>query len=239
MIYSWCYNDVVVVTPESQQPRIHTVKAKINRTLIPLFGAPFGGKQTLLDAIVDMFKVRIIGVGDICREHITQKSSIAQAALEYMEKNGTTLWPTNMLFMAINDWLMRNLTDEDEVLIGDGVLRKEDQVPEIVNLCRVNGVNRIYAVHVHTPDEECIRRSNSNLRPTRIGDLPIEDRLRDYHEHSMPALQRLLESKLKLSETIDDLVRAEYTVVRGHKMLEDAPRFASALATILGMKAIE
>lgn len=235
MIYSWRYNDVVVVTPENRQPRSHTVKK--NRTLIPLFGAPFGGKQTLLDAIVDMFKVRIIGVGDICREHITQNSSIAQAALEYMEKNGTTLWPTNMLFMAINDWLMRNLTDEDQVLIGDGVLRKEDQVPEIVNLCKGNGVNRIYAVHVHTPDEECVRRSG--LRPPRVGDLPIAERLRDYHEHSMPALQRLLESKLMLSETMDDLVRAEYTVVRGHKMLEDAPRFAGALATILGVKPIK
>ena len=173
-----------------------------------------------------MFKMRVMGVGNICRSHIKKKTSLAQSAQAWMHAHASTLWPTTMVFSALNQWLDKNFAaDEDEILLGDGLLRSLDQVEAIIKLCRERGITSIVIVEIETSEKELFGREAS--REKRVGDLPLAERLQDHHDHGVPALREMLAQRA---------VPVQHFIVSGETMLKDATAFARSIGTIYKMK---
>lgn len=121
---------------------------------------------------------------------------------------------------------MSQVADTDEFIIGDGLLRIVDQVDEIRTLCANFGIRDIVVIQIRTDDEECIKREKG--REPRPGDVPVVERLNDFHTHSVPALYAMTSQK-----------GVAHYIISGNSMELDASRFAGGLAAILGMKPIE
>lgn len=197
-----------------------------HKKLFIFFGAPFSGKDTLLKKIKRMYETQVMGVGDICRSHISRKTPLAESAQQWMGEHGSTLWPTATLFSALGQWLRENLVAEDnKFLIGDGLLRHPDQVDYIIELCRIHGFSSIVIIEIETPESDLYSREKE--RPRRPGDHPLPDRLRDHKELEVPALRAMLKQ---------DAIPVQHLVVSGAAMLADRTPFARSIGTLYKMK---
>lgn len=153
-----------------------------------IFGPPSGGKGTLLEKIITTFKITAIGCGDICRAEKKKNSVLYREAQEHMRITRSTLWPTEPLMKASEPHYF-DATEQGSV-IWDGFLRHVDQVPHLIRLASHTDQG-VVLIDVQTPDDVCVNRA---LERKRLDDVDIHERLRDFHDYSVPARNELLKS---------------------------------------------
>jgi adenylate kinase family enzyme len=153
-------------------------------------GPPCGGKGTLLEQVSEMFVVQKISCGDICREEKQNQTLNWLIAEAYMKESGISLWPTAPLMNALRDKLVKLIENPaGGPIFLDGFPRVSDQVESLVKIVQDHGIEGVMVVDVETPDEVCIRRAESRMRPD---DKDIRNRLDDYHAFTVPAVNKLM-----------------------------------------------
>lgn len=190
---------------------------------IPL-GLPKSGKGTLLEQFKAISSVPIIGVGDVCREEISQKTERAMSAQRHMAQKQTTLWPTTELFLAFGDRFAQH--GDSQHVFADGLLRKVDQVPRIHDLAREYSFTRLGLIHINTSAKDCMTRPK---RPGRVDEEEEElfRRIGDFEKETLPALYDML---CNYPDFVDLIT------VNGSHMLRDAPRYAKSICDLYGIQ---
>ncbi len=187
----------------------------LERILFILFGRPNGGKGSFIDQIREMLRVSAVGAGDLCRKEKEKDSELWKKAHDWMTTNRSTLWPTEMLWEAVVPWFKENAPSTQHVF-ADGILRKADQVPAIINLYREYEFRRLVLIEVRTSPEECADRAAFRKR---ADDGDIHKRLADYEIETVPAIHQLMCSDLCIDKLTLD----------GSNMRSDKARYAQAL----------
>ncbi len=152
------------------------------------FGRPNSGKGSLMEQIKETLSVGAVGAGDLCRSEKEKNSELWDKALRWMKDKRSTLWPTEMLWEAVEPWFEENALKHKHVFT-DGILRKMDQVPRIIKLYRDYGFNKLVLIEVRTPSEECADRAATRRRED---DGDIHQRLADYEIETVPATHSLM-----------------------------------------------
>lgn len=94
------------------------------RPLFSFFGPPGAGKGTLAHLLVQRCKYRMLSSGNLCREHIAQKTPLGMQ-LDYYLTQGQLI-PPSLITELIASWLLLQSTGDKTPIILDGYPRAQE-----------------------------------------------------------------------------------------------------------------
>jgi len=119
-----------------------------------LLGAPGAGKGTQALILAEKYNIPHISTGDIFRSNIKNGTELGKKAKEYIDKGA--LVPDEVTIGIVKDRLQQ--PDCSNGFILDGFPRTIPQADYLEEALASMGVSIDYAVDIHVPDEEIIKR---------------------------------------------------------------------------------
>jgi len=190
-----------------------------------ILGAPGAGKGTQVARMMKTLPIDSIGVGDLLRQEIRQKSELGKTAENYMKKG--MLLPDQVILNLVEpqmvswknrDWILDGFprTRSQCVLLDQSLLqRSTDEINLVVNLDVSDDVilNRIENRWIHAPSGRVYNTTFSPpLRPgvddttgeplTKRPDDTAEVfkiRLDDYHRQNLPILDHYSQQTVNIA----------------------------------------
>ncbi len=151
-----------------------------------LFGPPGAGKGTQADFIIEKFKLIHISTGDLLRSQIAAETTLGVEAKSYMDKG--FLAPDSIVIGMIKSILKEN--KEAKGFIFDGFPRTVEQAKALDLILNENETPVSGMLCLEVENEELINRLLTRGKTSGRSDDQdvsiIENRIRVYHEKTMP-----------------------------------------------------
>ncbi|MBI4139233.1 nucleoside monophosphate kinase [Candidatus Uhrbacteria bacterium] len=120
-----------------------------------LFGPQGCGKGTQGQLLADRFDVPLIGVGDLFRAEISERSSLGRVAKKYVETG--SLAPDDLTNAIVANQMKR--LDLARGFVLDGYPRNVEQAIHLDRIAKIS-----LAIHIKISDAEAIRRLTGRLQ---------------------------------------------------------------------------
>lgn len=126
--------------------------------IVILLGPPGAGKGSLSKLLIKQFGWIQLSTGNLCREHILNKSEIGQE-IDLIIKSGKLI-SDDLVVQMVEDWLRFRLS-ENSSIVFDGFPRTIDQAKALDKiLSKVNAFN-LNIIKLEASDEDLITRLKS------------------------------------------------------------------------------
>ncbi len=99
-------------------------KKDLSKTIFSFFGPPGCGKGTLSERAVERLDFEMLSTGNLCRQHISQKTELGKMLNRFIEKGD--LVPDELITDMVKDWL-KSQEAQDKTIILDGYPRTKRQ----------------------------------------------------------------------------------------------------------------
>ncbi|MFH1643993.1 MAG: nucleoside monophosphate kinase [bacterium] len=137
------------------------IKTDLGKTIISFFGPPGSGKGTLAERLVKEQDYKMLSTGNLCRQHIAQKTEFGQMLNDFIKKGD--LVPDELITDMVKDWLKLQV-GQNKPIILDGYPRTKRQAELFYNVLKNEFPEYLYRVIlINLPEETIVKRLAGRL----------------------------------------------------------------------------
>jgi len=107
--------------------------ADLSKMIFSFFGPPGSGKGTLAERAVKELGFKMLSTGNLCRQHVAQKTEFGKMLDEYLKKGA--LIPDELITDMVKDWLESHVKMGNPIIL-DGYPRTRRQAELFYNLLK-------------------------------------------------------------------------------------------------------
>ena len=136
-------------------------KKDLSKTIFSFFGPPGCGKGTLSERSVEELDFEMLSTGNLCRQHISQKTELGKMLNRFIEKGD--LVPDELITDMVKDWLKSQAVQHKPIIL-DGYPRTKRQAELFYSVLKSEFPEyKFRVILINLPEDTIVERLSGRL----------------------------------------------------------------------------